>query len=218
MGLFSETVGIFEISMCLVSGLISGVIISLLYMYKTKSSKSFTVTLAVLPVVVSAIILMVNGNLGAGVAVAGAFSLVRFRSLPGTAKEISAIFLAMATGLAIGMGYIYIGFALAIFVGGITTILNVSGFGESKSQERALRITIPEDLNFSEVFDDLFEKYTKKYELNSVKTSNLGSLFKLEYVIEIADKNLEKEFIDELRIRNGNLEIMICKLLTRNEL
>lgn len=202
--------------LCMISGVILGLLVTLFYMYKTKYSKSFIVTLTTLPASVAMIIMMVNGNVGAGVAVAGAFSLVRFRSVPGTAKEIGAIFIAMAAGIAIGMGYIAFAFLFVCLISGSNFFLNSTSFGSIKESSRLLNITIPEDLNYTDIFNDLFEKYTTNLMLNEVKTTNMGSLFKLSYTFELKDVSLEKEFIDELRIRNGNLNITVCKQISLN--
>ncbi|MFI3231461.1 MAG: DUF4956 domain-containing protein [bacterium] len=196
---------------CLVSSLVLGFIIALLYTFKTKYTKSFFMTLAIIPSIVTTIILMVNGNLGAGVAVSGAFSLVRFRSTPGTFKEIGAIFLAMGTGLAIGMGYVFFAVIFVFLISGANMLLTLTTFGENNRDEKILSITIPEDLDYSHIFDDLISKYTSEAILTSVKTSNMGSLFKLKYELTLVDDELEKKFIDELRCRNGNLEISISK-------
>ena len=169
------------------------------------------ITLAILPAIVAVVIMMVNGNVGAGVAVAGAFSLVRFRSVPGTAKEIAIIFLAMATGLISGMGYLGIAVLFAVVLGLVFLVLNVSPIGEADDRLKLLKITIPEDLNYTDAFDDLFEKYTRNASLMDVKTTNMGSLFKLSYHIRLKDASQEKAFIDELRCRNGNLEISISR-------
>lgn len=197
--------------LCVGAALILGLITALSYTIKTKYTKSFVVTLATLPAVVSMVIMMVNGNLGAGVAVAGTFSLVRFRSIPGTAKEIGAIFLAMGTGLAVGMGYIGYAFLFTIIVNGIGIIYTRSTVGEPKATQRMLSMTIPEDLNYTDAFDDLFMSYATKYELLSVKTTNMGSLFKLTYDLDLENSSAEKEFIDALRCRNGNLEITMAR-------
>jgi hypothetical protein len=157
--------------------------------------------------------MIVNGNIGAGVAVMGAFSLVRFRSIPGSAKEISSIFFAMAIGLATGMGCLTAAFLFLLIVGAMTLLLNTIHFGEQKKIEKELRITIPENLNYSGLFDDLFVKYTKGAELTRVKTTNMGSLYELSYRIILLSQEVEKDFIDELRCRNGNLNI-ICGSLT----
>ena len=166
-----------------------------------------------LPAVVCIVIMMVNGNVGAGVAVAGAFSLVRFRSVPGTAKEIGTIFLAMAAGLIAGMGYLGFAVLFSLIMGLVMLMLNITGFGTHKkaTNDKTLKITIPEDLNYGEVFDDLFEQYLTHCEVIAVKTSNMGSLYKLTYHITLKDQKQEKKFIDELRCRNGNLEISIMQ-------
>jgi uncharacterized membrane protein YhiD involved in acid resistance len=196
---------------CIISSLVIGFIIAAMYMYKSTYSKSFIVTLATLPAIVCVIIMMVNGNVGAGVAVAGAFSLVRFRSLPGTAKEIGVLFMAMGAGLVTGMGYIAYAFAFVIILGIVNIVYSHLDFGVKKQTalNKTLRVTIPEDLDYTDVFDDIFEKYTDKTELVNVKTTNMGSLFKLTYNVKFSEENTEKKFIDEIRCRNGNLEITI---------
>lgn len=205
--------------LCIGTAIVLGLLISIAYTYKTKYTKSFVVTLASLPAIVCTIIMMVNGNLGAGVAVAGTFSLVRFRSIPGTAKEIGAIFLAMGTGLATGMGYVGYGLLFTLIVIGLDLIYTTSPIGDPKKTQRTLRITIPEDLDYTGVFDDLFTRYTNKCELLGVKTSNMGSLFKLSYDLILKNENDEKQLIDALRCRNGNLEITMAKQSTfANEL
>lgn len=193
---------------CTASSLILGVAIALFFSYKSRHSKGFTVTLALMPAIVQVVIMLVNGNLGTGVAVMGAFSLVRFRSVPGGAKEICSIFLAMAAGLATGMGYIAVAVLFTVIIGLAGLALDAVNIGGG-SREKILKITIPEGLDYTDVFDDLFGTYTSRHELGSVRTSNMGSLFKLEYNIVLKDERTEKEFIDALRCRNGNLEI-IC--------
>lgn len=216
-GLFdTETASVIAVSdfmICIISSLVIGLIIAVMYMYKNEYSKSFIVTLATLPAIVCAVIMMVNGNVGAGVAVAGAFSLVRFRSLPGTAKEIGVIFLAMGTGLITGMGYIAYGFLFAIVLGAVSMLYAQLGFGTKKQAilRKTMRITIPEDLDYTEVFDDIFEKYTENNELISVKTTNMGSLFRLTYNLTLRDGSMEKALIDDIRCRNGNLEITVSR-------
>ena len=161
--------------------------------------------------------MMVNGNIGAGVAVAGAFSLIRFRSTPGTAKEIASIFLAMAVGLIMGMGYIGFAVLFTIILGLFMFCLNFIGLKtKGYCKEKTLKITIPEDLNYTEVFDSILTKYTKMYELIHIKTTNLGSLFKLTYNVTIKDEKSEKAMIDELRLRNGNLEIALMRQENKN--
>lgn len=207
----TSTITLTSFMLCVGAALILGLVTSLTYTIKTRYTKSFVVTLATLPAVVTMIIMMVNGNLGAGVAVAGTFSLVRFRSIPGTAKEIGAIFLAMGTGLALGMGYIGYAIIFTIILNGLGIMYTLSPVGEQKLTQRTLSITIPEDLNYTDAFDDLFASYATKYELLNVKTTNMGSLFKLTYDVELENIGAEKEFIDALRCRNGNLEIAMAK-------
>lgn len=199
--------------LCIAVSIIIGIFLAFVHGYKNTSSRNFLITLALLPSIVCVIIMMVNGNVGAGVAVAGTFSLVRFRSVPGTAKEIGSLFLAMGTGLVTGMGYLGYAVLFALIIGAMMFLLNITGFGtvNTSALNKALRITIPEDLNYSEVFDDLFEKYTSKCEVVSVKTSNMGSLYKLHYNVTLRNLSTEKEFIDELRCRNGNLEISMSR-------
>ena len=194
--------------------LLLGIGTALLCMYKNKYSQSFAVTLAMLPAMVAVVIMLVNGNIGAGVAVAGAFSLVRFRSAPGTAREIGAIFAAMGMGLIMGMGYIGYAALFTVLIGLAMLIYAKLASGDKKDLHKVLKITIPENLNYSDVFDDIFKEYTKNYKLNQVKTSNMGFLFKLNYEIYLKDVSREKEFIDKLRTRNGNLEISIANYQT----
>ena len=190
-----------------VCSLVIGIFIAFMYTIKNNYSKSFIITLALLPAIVQMVIMMVNGNIGAGVAVAGAFSLVRFRSAPGTGKEITSIFLAMAVGLATGMGYIGIAAVFAVIITLANLILIGSGFGSGSAEEKTLKITVPEGLDFEGIFDDIFARYTKKAELCEVKTSGMGSLYKLNYSIVMRDRASTKGMIDEMRQRNGNLEI-----------
>ncbi len=197
---------------CIFVSLAIGVFFAILSGFKNQSSESFVITLALLPAIVCVVIMMVNGNVGAGVAVAGAFSLVRFRSLPGTAREIGMLFMAMAAGLITGMGYLGFAAIFAIVVGAAMLFFSAIGLGRRRSAvEKTLRITVPEDLNYGELFDDLLQEYTSKHEVVSVKTTNMGSMFKLTYSIILKEQEKEKEFIDELRCRNGNLEISIAR-------
>ncbi len=195
---------------CIVSSFVIGAILSLLTSIRNTSSKSFKVTIAILPAIIALVISMVNGNLGAGIAVAGAFSLIRFRSVPGSAKEITVIFLATAAGLALGMGYVAYAFIFTVICSVFFIVLNVSSFGERNSNTRnvLIRITVPEDLNYIDAFDDLFEEYTNGTELQKTKLINLGSMFRLTYRAKLKDPSKQKEFADKLRERNGNLEIM----------
>ena len=204
---------------CTGVSLLLGVGTALVAGYRSRSTQSLAVTLAILPAVVQAVIMLVNGSIGAGIAVAGAFSLVRFRSAPGTAREISGVFLSMALGLATGMGYVGVALLFLILVGLMTLLLTRLRFGESRAQEKELRITIPESLDYSGIFDDLFAKYTKRAELVRVKTSGMGSLYELHYRVALREPVIEKAFLDDLRCRNGNLTISCGPVSTvRDEL
>ena len=211
----SFTLGNFLI--CTVVSLILGGIIAASYMKTNQYNKGFVITLFVLPVIVQMVILLVSGSVGTGVAALGAFSLVRFRSIPGTAKEISSIFLAMAVGLATGTGYIGIAILFTLIVCATLLILNLSSFGDQVQTSRYLRITIPENLDYTSVFDDILAEFLTKYEILSVKTVDMGSLFRIEYQVVLKENSNEKELIDALRTRNGNLEISCSRNLIGKE-
>jgi len=208
---FTSVIAVSDFLLCLAVSLLIGLAIAGMYTYKNRYTKSFLVTLATLPAVVCVVIMMVNGNIGTGVAVAGTFSLVRFRSAPGTAKEIGAIFLGMCAGLIAGMGYLGYAVLFALVMGGITLLYNKFDFGAKKNagKYKVLHITIPEDLDYTGVFDEILDKYTSSHELMQVKTTNMGSLFKLTYHLVLDSAEAEKELIDKLRCRNGNLEISV---------
>lgn len=199
---------------CTIASIILGIGVAGVYMYKNEYNRNFVITLALLPAMVQVVISLVNGNLGTGVAVLGAFSLIRFRSVPGSAREISSIFFAMAIGLATAMGYILYAFAFLLIIGAMTILLTLIRFGDSHSQEKDLRITIPEDLDYTGIFDDLFAAYTRRAELLRVKTTNMGSLYELRYRIILKDENAEKQLLDKLRCRNGNLTILCGRVAT----
>ncbi|MGL5531075.1 MAG: DUF4956 domain-containing protein [Culicoidibacterales bacterium] len=211
------TISLTQFLLCVAVSLGVGFFLSLVYTYKNHASKSFVVTLATLPVVVCVVIMRVNGNLGTGVAVAGAFSLVRFRSVPGSAKEIGAIFIAMSAGLLLGMGYLGYAVLFTVIVSAITFLYSQSSFGENHQPlDKTVTVTIPEDLNYTNVFDDLMDQYTTSHKLTLVKTTNMGSLYKLTYNIKLKNFEDEKAFIDAMRVRNGNLEISVSPLQTLN--
>lgn len=208
----SSSISLEQLIINTMASLIIGLLAAGVYMYKNRYSKSFVVTLALLPAMVQIVIMIVNGNIGTGIAVMGAFSLVRFRSIPGSAREIGSIFFAMALGLATGTGFVAYAFLFLLIVGGMTLLLTASGFGEKKSIEKDLKITIPENLNYEGLFDDLFAQYTQSAELIQVRTTNMGSLFELSYRIEMKPEVLEKAMIDQIRCRNGNLNIICGRL------
>lgn len=198
--------------LCIAVSLVIGLFLAAVYGYKSTHSQSFLVTLALLPAVVCVVIMMVNGNVGAGVAVAGAFSLVRFRSAPGTAREIGAIFLAMGAGLVAGMGYLAYAVLFAVILGLVSFLYHWFWQRRNRADKtKILHITIPENLDYSEVFEEVLEQFAGSHELINVKTTNMGSLFKLTYRVELKEEVSEKEFIDKLRVRNGNLEIMLSR-------
>lgn len=197
--------------------LLLGLISALIYMHRNTYTKGFVLSLVLLPTVVQTVILLVSGNLGAGVAVAGTFSLVRFRSVPGGAREIAAIFTAMAIGLATGMGYIAVAALLTVAVGLASLVMIHLRFGEQDANKRRLRVTMPEDLDYTKVFDDVFSQYATQVELKKVKTTNLGSMFELQYDLTLRDPEQEKPFLDALRTRNGNLNIILSRTPGNNE-
>ena len=209
--LFEDTTSVsvtnFFIVMAVALG--AGIIYSFLCYFKGKSSKSFLITTALVPAAVAMVIMLVNGNIGVGVAVAGAFGLVRFRSAQGSAKEILIIFIAMAAGLAFGTGFLAYGAIFLVLAGIILLVLNLTKIWEKKSDKatKLMKVTIPEDLDYVSVFDDLFEQYTKDAELVKTKSVNMGSMFRLTYKLTLKDPSQEKKFIDDIRCRNGNLEI-----------
>lgn len=199
--------------------LVLGLILAKVYQYKTIYSKSFMMTLVMLPTLIAIVIFLVNGSLGAGVAVMGAFSLIRFRSAPGGAKELLAIFLAMTIGIAVGMGYLVFASVFTMIMSVVMLLLETVNFGQMKHSMRQVTVVIPESLDYETVFDDIFQKATNYVELVNVKTSDMGSLFKIKYIVQLNGTMTEKELMDALRTRNGNLEIAISRYVTKeNEL
>ncbi len=203
---------------CTLTSLVLGIGIAFVGMYRSRSTQSFAVALAILPVVVQLVIMLVNGNVGAGVAVAGAFSLVRFRSVPGTAREIGVLFMAMAIGLATGMGYVGLAAISFVIISAVILLLTATNFGKAPAAERSLKITIPENLDYEGLFDDIFAKYAKSYSLMKVKTSNMGTLYELQYSIVLKGESVPKQFLDELRCRNGNLNIVCGREVAKEAL
>lgn len=207
----TTSVELVELLMSVGVSLALGFVLALVYCYRNRHTKSFVLSIAVLPAIVCVVIAMVNGNVGAGVAVAGAFSLVRFRSAPGSARDIVFIFLAMCVGLVAGMGYVLFAAIVAAVLGAVILLYQSLTFGPmGASADRSIRITVPEDLDFSGLFDDILDRYTTYHELESVKTTNMGSLYRLVYNVGLCDLSQQRALIDELRCRNGNLEIAIA--------
>lgn len=198
-----------EFLLCCAASIALGVACALVYMFRHDHSKNFVVTLALLPLIVQMVITLVNGNLGAGIAVMGVFNLVRFRSIPGSAKDIGSVFLAMAIGLATGMGYLALAVAFTFIVAVVNIVYVLTPFGKPREPGKTLRITIPEDLEYDGVFEEVLGRYAAEYELMNVQTTNMGSLFQLEYALRLRAQGLEKALIDELRCLNGNLKISL---------
>lgn len=201
----------------IIFGIILGFIVAIVHKITGKYNKNYLITVSILPVIIEAIMLMVNGSLGTGIAVAGAFSLVRFRSMPGTSKEMLTIFLSMTIGLILGMGYVFYASILTL-ISSIFIILfaNIKIFDNNK--DKILKITIPENLDYTDVFNNEFNKYLNKFEIIQVKTTNMGSLFEITYLVNVKSDINEKEFLDDLRIKNGNLKIILSKPLEENNL
>lgn len=192
---------------CMLVALMLGVLIAVVHMFNQKSSKNFIISIAVLPLIVQVIITMVNGNLGTSVAIVGAFSLIRFRSIPGSSRELISVFLCMAVGLATAMGYLTFALTFTILV--LATLIILNKLSKENEPIMHLKITIPEDLDYTEVFDDIFVKYLTDIDLEKTKTTNMGSMYELTYKIKMNKDKKQKEFIDELRCRNGNLKIVL---------
>ena len=212
----AASVSVEEFLACMLVSLALGAALAWIHGYRNRVSRNFLITLVSLPAVVQMVIMMVNGNLGTGVAVMGAFSLVRFRSAPGNAREITSIFAAMAAGLATGMGYIGAAAVMTLVVGFVTIILlRIPDKGALAKRE--LKVTIPEDLDYAGIFDDLFRQYTDGAELVRVRTVNMGSLYELQYHVALKDMQAEKEFLDQIRCRNGNLELVCGKIPSDRE-
>ena len=200
---------------CMVCAFVCGLIVAFSATFRSHTTKSFLLTLILLPAVVQTVITMVNGNVGTGIAVAGAFSLVRFRSVPGKAKDIAAIFLTMTAGLTCASGYVAIAILFSLIAAAVMLIITL--IPVRTEREYDLRITVPESLNYTEIFDDVFEKYTKHCRIASVRTTNMGSLYRIDYKLELKNSAQTREMIDELRCRNGNLEVRISVAAERSE-
>ena len=195
--------------LCSVVSIVLGLVIAGVYMFRHRYSKNFVVTLALLPLIVQMVITLVNGNLGAGIAVMGVFNLVRFRSIPGSAKDIGSVFLAMAVGLATGMGFLGLAVLFTFIVGVVNVVYVLSPFGRPQQPEKVLRVTVPEDLEFDGMFDAVLARYTAEHELTEVCTTNMGSLYQLEYRVRLAQPGVEKRLMDEVRCLNGNLKVSL---------
>lgn len=216
--IIGESVTITNFGICVITAMILGIIVSLVHKATTRTNKNFVITLATLPSLVAMVILLVNGNLGTSVAVLGAFSLIRFRSIPGNSKEILSVFFSMAIGLAIGCGYIGFALLFTVFISAVLYVLSTSNFASDDTLEKELRIVIPEDMDYTDCFKDIFDKSLNEYSLLKAKTTNMGSLFELTYRIKLKKDTNEKKLIDDIRVRNGNLKIMISSSFSESEL
>ncbi len=205
----SEGITLKVFFICSLASVILGLISAIMHRYKNNPSRSFSVTIALMPFIVQTVIMMVNGNLGAGIAVAGAFSLVRFRSVPGSARDICFVFLCCATGLATGTGFVVVAAILTLIVCLLSFLYFIFPFADQKNSARTLKITVSEDMDYENDFKGVFDKYTSSYSLKRIQTVNLGSLFRLQYDIVLKSGVKEMEFINDLRCCNGNLDI-IC--------
>lgn len=195
---------------------ILGLIISITYIKTGKTSKNFARTLIILPMLVCVVMLAVNGNFGTSLAVVGAFSLVRFRSLQGSSRDIGFIFFAMAIGIVCAIGEVLLGMIVTLIICAIHFILYFTGYAMHRADEKDLRITIPENLDYSDIFDDIFERYTSEHKQIAVRTTNMGSMYEINYHIRMSDDKKEKNFLDEIRMRNGNLTV-VCGRCDANE-
>lgn len=206
-----------EFFICVGVAVLLGFAIACCYMFKNDFSRNLVITVALLPPIVAVLIMLVSGSMGAAIAVGGVFALTRFRSAQGTSKEITQIFLSMATGLTLGLGYVYVAVILVVLIEIISITINLTHFGESNVLRRTLKVTIPEELDYNELFDDIFAKYTTRAVLYKVKLKNLGTLFQLTYDIVLKDAATEKSFIDEIRQKNANLDILCSKVIANPE-
>ena len=208
-----------DIFICMAVAVALGILIACCYMFKNEYSRNLVISVSIMPVIVAMLIMLVSlqAQLNAAIAIGGVFALTRFRSAQGTSKEITQILLAMATGLIIGLGYLIIAAILVVVVEAMCIIFNLTNYGEANPKRRTLKITIPEELDYNELFDDLFAKYTTKAVLIKVKLKNLGTLFQLTYDIMLKDIKQEKQFIDELRVRNANLDILCSRVITGSD-
>ncbi len=207
-----------EALICIGAALVLGLVISLIYIFsdrKKRISTNFAITLVILPAIVAIVIMLVGSNVARAFSMAGAFALVRFRSVPGDSKDITSVFFSMAVGLAAGLGYISFAAIFTAIVGIVYLLLMITGYGVVKNMQKTLRITIPENLNFNGTFDEIFNEYTTEATLDRVKTTNLGSMYELSYLINLKKDADQKKFIDDLRCRNGNLNIVLCNAETR---
>ena len=209
--IFTSTFTLGQFLIAVLASMVLGFVVSIYYMFRNTYSKSFVPSLILIPAIECVVIIMINGNMGTGIAVAGSFALIRFRSARGSAKDLTAIFMAMAIGIICGTGYIGIAVLFTLIVCAVGMFLSFVKYGECDVKLRYLKITVPENLNYDEVFEEVLNNYCSDYEIEKVKTLSLGSLFRVDYSIVMKDTSKIKAMIDDLRIRNNNLEIVCGK-------
>ena len=209
--IFTSTFTLGQFLIAVLASMVLGFVVSIYYMFRNTYSKSFVPSLILIPAIECVVIIMINGNMGAGIAVAGSFALIRFRSARGSAKDLTAIFMAMAIGIICGTGYIGIAVLFTLIVCVVGMFLSFAKYGECDGKMRYLKITVPENLNYDEAFEEVLDNYCSSYEIEKVKTLSLGSLFRIDYSIVMKDTSKIKAMIDDLRIRNNNLEIVCGK-------
>ena len=215
--IFTGSLTLGQFMLAIVASMFMGLILSIVFMYRNTYTRSFISALVLIPAVETVVIMLVNDNLGVGLSVAGSFALIRFRSVKGNAKELVAVFIAMTIGIICGTGYVALAAIFTLLLCAVMFALTMTGFGQMSENERYLKITIPESLNYDEVFDDVLNEYASSWQLDSIKTLTLGSLFRLDYTLTMKDPSRMKKMIDELRTRNGNLEIMCSRPAVNRE-
>ena len=209
--IFTSTFTLGQFLIAVIASMVLGFVVSIYYMFRNTYSKSFVPSLILIPAIECVVIIMINGNMGAGIAVAGSFALIRFRSARGSAKDLTAIFMAMAIGIICGTGYIGIAVLFTLIVCAVGMFLSFAKYGECDGKMRYLKITVPENLNYDETFEEVLDNYCSSYEIEKVKTLSLGSLFRVDYSIVMKDTSNIKAMVDDLRIRNNKLEIVCGK-------
>ncbi len=215
--IFTGSLTLGQFMLAIVASMFMGLILSIVFMYRNTYTRSFISALVLIPAVETVVIMLVNDNLGVGLSVAGSFALIRFRSVKGNAKELVAVFIAMTIGIICGTGYVALAAVFTLLLCAVMFALTLTGFGQMSENERYLKITIPESLNYDEIFDDVLNEYASSWQLESIKTLTLGSLFRLDYTLTMKDPSRMKKMIDELRTRNGNLEIMCSRPAVNRE-
>ena len=215
--IFTGSLTLGQFLLAIIASMIMGLILSIVFMYRNTYTKSFISALVLIPAVETVVIMLVNDNLGVGMSVAGSFALIRFRSVKGNARELVAVFIAMTIGIICGTGFVALAGVFTLLLCAVMLAMTLTGFGKLNEDQRYLKITIPESLDYDKVFEDILDRYTSSHELETIKTLTLGSLFRVEYSLTMKDDSKVKEMIDEIRTRNGNLEILCGRPATNRE-